>query len=86
MNVVALAPKLRAQRELNPFGLSDVQVQTIQMVVNGYSQPQAARMLNVSLGSVKDRMHWIRLRMGVDTTLQAAVLWVREVECGDRAA
>lgn len=65
---------------VNPFGLTNVQVQTMQVMCNGYSTKGAAKVLHVSEGSVKERLAMIRSKMDVDTTLQAAVMWVREVE------
>lgn len=67
----------------NPFGLTNKQRDTIQMLANGYSQQDVAKMQCVSLGSIKERLWWIRTRMGVDTTLQAVALWIREVEFAD---
>jgi DNA-binding NarL/FixJ family response regulator len=67
----------------NPFGLTNKQRDTIQMLANGYSQKDVAKMQGVSWAAIKDRMFWIRMRMDVDTTLQAVVLWIREVEFAD---
>jgi DNA-binding NarL/FixJ family response regulator len=70
----------------NPFGLTNLQVQTIQLVANGYAQADVARLLHISLGAVKERMTMIRAKMDVDTSLQAAVLWIREVEFAEQQA
>lgn len=69
---------------VNPFGLTNVQVTTIQMLTNGYSQKDVARMQCVSLGAIKDRMSEIRMKLDVDTTLQAVAMWIREVEFADQ--
>ena len=70
----------------NPFGLTNKQRDTIQMVVNGYSQKRIAELHGVSEPAIKDRMFWIRMKMDVSSTLQAVVTWVREVEFADQQA
>ena len=70
----------------NPFGLTDKQRDTIQMLVNGYSQKHIAQFHGVSAPAIKGRMDMIRMKMDVPTTIQAVVLWVREVEFAEVAA
>jgi len=70
----------RCEIEVNPFRLTNVQMQTMQVMCNGYSIKGAAKLLHISEGSVKERLAMIRSKMDVDTTLQAAVMWVHEVK------
>ena len=70
----------REECERNPYGLTDAQVQTITMIANGYTQAQVATFEYIALSTVKERLTMIRSKMDCDSTLQAAVMWVREVE------
>jgi DNA-binding NarL/FixJ family response regulator len=63
--------------------LTNKQRDTIQMLANGYSQKDIAKMHGVSWAAIKDRMFWIRMKLDVDTTLQAVAVWIREVEFAD---
>lgn len=65
----------RTEHELdNPFGLTDRQQEVLRQVARGLTQQQVARMLGVSVDTVKEHLATLRARMQAASTIEAVRL------------
>jgi DNA-binding CsgD family transcriptional regulator len=71
-------------RHQNPFGLTNRERDILQMMTNGYSYKEVAKLSYLAESTVKFHMENVRFKMEASTTLQAVVTWIREVEYGDQ--
>ena len=80
-------PIARPQRDLssyiaNPWGLSPMQCLVMAGQINGLSRKEIGRLNGISPATVHEHVNRVRTRMGVDTSIHAAVLWDRFVRDG----
>lgn len=61
----------------NPWGLADMQCRVLQLLVAGKSRSEAAAVLGISVKTVDVHIERARERMGVPSTLQAALKFDR---------
>lgn len=63
----------------NPWGLSRREVQCITMVIEEGRAQQAALKVGISIRTIEKFLERCRKKMGVLSTLQAAILWDRHL-------
>lgn len=71
---------LLVQRQINPFGMSDREVQLVTYLSNGYSIETAAHYLRISRSAANNTLVNARKLMGCASSFELGPRWTREVE------